>query len=212
MYTTQPYEGRQDLETSEWYAVYTRHQHEKAVAAHLVRRGLEVFLPLYEALRQWGDRRKRISLPLFPCYLFFRGDLERRITILSTPGVHSIVGFAGQPAAIERSQIEAIRRAVESQLRVEPHPFLRYGDRVRVKFGPLAGIEGLLIRKRSFARLILSAELLQKSVSVELDADCIERIASGPSVSPMRVTGLELSGRERASGVSTNAAWSRHHV
>ncbi len=176
-----------DCEPSEWYAVYTRHQHEKTVAENLLGRGLEVFLPVYEALRQWRDRQKRLLLPLFPCYVFFRGNHERRVTVLSTPGVHSIVGFAGHPAVIEKCQIDAIRLAVENHLRVEPHPFLRHGDQVRVKFGPLTGIEGILIRKRGFARLILSAELLQKSVSVEVDAHCIERIAGGPCIAARAV-------------------------
>jgi transcription antitermination factor NusG len=176
-----------DFEMNEWYAVYTRHQHEKSVAENLLGRGLDVFLPVYEALRQWNDRKKRLSLPLFPCYVFFRGNFERRAKVLSTPGVHSIVGFAGRPAAIQRCEIDAIRLAVESHLRIEPHPFLRYGDQVRVKFGPLTGIEGILIRKRGFERLIISAELLQKSVSVEVDASCIERICSGPCVAARAV-------------------------
>lgn len=171
-----------EFEMKEWYAVYTRHQHEKSVAENLLGRGLEVFLPVYEALRQWNDRKKRLSLPLFPCYVFFRGNFERRARVLSTPGVHSIVGFAGQPAAIQKSEIDAIRQAVESHLRIEPHPFLRHGDRVRVKYGPLAGIEGILVRKRSFERLIISAELLQKAVSVEVDTSCIERISGASRV------------------------------
>jgi transcription antitermination factor NusG len=176
----QSYEYIADYQASQWYAVYTRHQHEKSVAENLAGRGLEVFLPAYEAIRQWGDRQKRLSLPLFPCYVFFRGNLETRVRVLSIPGVHSIVGFAGQPAIIERSEIEAIRVAVESHFLIEPHPFLRHGDRVLVKCGPLAGIEGILVRKRGLARLVLSAELLQKSVSVEVDAYSIERVARRP--------------------------------
>lgn len=167
------------FEPNDWYAVYTRHQHERAVAESLTGRGLEVFLPVYEALRQWTDRQKRLSLPLFPCYVFFRGNPERRARVLSTPGVHSIVGFGGRPAAIEKSQVDAVRLAVENHFRVEPHPFLRTGDRVRVRCGSLAGVEGILVRKRSFARLIISADLLQKSVSIEVDACSIERIARG---------------------------------
>lgn len=173
------YEGLSKSEPNDWYAVYTRHQHEKTVAESLEGRGLEVFLPVYEALRQWTDRQKRLSMPLFPCYVFFRGNPELRARVLSTPGVHSIVGFGGRPAVIEKSQVDAVRLAVENHFRVEPHPFLRNGDRVRVKSGSLAGVEGILIRKRSFARLIISADLLQKSVSVEVDAGSIERIARG---------------------------------
>jgi|HubBroStandDraft_6_1064221.scaffolds.fasta_scaffold208132_2 transcription antitermination factor NusG len=167
------------FEACEWHAVYTRHQHEKTVAENLSARGLEIFLPLYEAVRQWNDRQKRLMLPLFPCYVFFRGSQAHRMKVLSAPGVYSIVGFAGSPAVIEKSQIDAIRLAVENHLPVEPHPFLRHGDHVRVRSGPLAGIEGILIRKRGLTRLVLSAELLQKSVSVEVDASCVERIGIG---------------------------------
>jgi transcription antitermination factor NusG len=163
-------------ESYQWHAAYTRHQHEKSVAEGLAGRGVEVFLPLYDAVRRWHDRQKRISLPLFPCYVFFRSDISRRMKVISTPGVHSIVGFGGQPAVIEKCQIDAIRTAVESHLPVEPHPFLRCGDRIRVKFGPLAGIEGILTRKRGLTRLVISADLLQQSVAVEVDAYCIEKI------------------------------------
>jgi|SRR5579872_94923 len=168
-------------ELYQWHAAYTRHQHEKSVAEGLAGRGVEVFLPVYDAVRRWHDRQKRLTLPLFPCYVFFRSDATRRMKVLSTPGVHSIVGFGGQPAVIEKCQIDAIRAAVESRLPMEPHPFLRHGDRIRVKFGPLAGVEGILTRKKGFTRLILSADLLQKSISVEVDACCIERISGAAS-------------------------------
>jgi transcription antitermination factor NusG len=174
-----------DFEMKEWYAVYTRHQHEKAVAENFSGRGLEVFLPLYETLRQWNDRQKRLSLPLFPCYVFYRGNVERRARVLSTPGVHSIVGFGGQPAAIQETEIEAIRIAVTSGLRAEPFPFLQCGDRVRVKAGPLEGIEGILVRKKNSSRLILSAELLQKSMAVEVDAFSVEPVRSRIPARPL---------------------------
>lgn len=173
------YEQISNFSPDDWYAVYTRHQHERSVAESLAGRGLEVFLPVYEALRKWTDRQKRLSLPLFPCYVFFRGSAERRAKVISTPGVHSIVGFGGRPAPIDRSQLDAVRLAVENHFRVEPHPFLRHGDRVRVKSGSLIGVEGILLRKRGLARLIISAELLQKSVSIEVDATTVERIARG---------------------------------
>lgn len=174
-----------DFEINEWYTVYTRHQHEKAVAENLLGRGLEVFLPVYEVLRQWNDRRKRLSLPLFPCYVFFRGNFERRARVLSTPGVHSIVTIGGQPAPIQETEIEAIRRAVTSGLRAEPFPFLQCGDRVRVKAGPLEGIEGILIRKKNTSRLILSAELLQKSMAVDVDAFSVEPVRSRIPARPL---------------------------
>lgn len=161
----------------EWWAIYTRHQHEKTVAENFSAHGLEVFLPLYKAIRQWKDRQKQLSLPLFPCYVFLRGESQLRVHVLATPGVHSIVMAADRPAAIPDDDIEAIRRVVDSPLKVEPHPFLRRGDCVRIKSGPLAGIEGILIRRKNSYRLILSAAVLQKSIAVEVDAFCIEPLA-----------------------------------
>ena len=190
-----------DPVTLEWWAIYTRHQHEKAVAKNFSSLGLEVFLPLYSVLRQWKDRKKHLLLPLFPCYVFLHGGLDRRVKVLSTPGVYSFVGVAGHPAAIQETEIEAIRKAVTSGLRAEPFPFLQCGDRVRVKAGPLIGIEGILIRKKSSFRLILSAELLRKSIAVEVDAFSVEplthRTPAGPVLSSRSLPSVpyEIGGR-----------------
>lgn len=173
----------------EWWAVYTRHQHEKTVVESLSANELETFLPVYQVVRQWKDRKKQLSLPLFPCYVFVRGSSERRTQVLSAPGVFSIVSVAGHPAPIPTQQIDAIRRAVGSSLRVEPHPFLHCGDWVRIKSGPLTDVEGILIRKKGSYRLILSAELLQKSLAVEVDAFSVEPLArrvGGPHPSSLR--------------------------
>jgi transcription antitermination factor NusG len=159
-----------------WYAIYTRHQHEKTVAQILTSKGFEVFLPLYGAAHRWKDRTKVVSLPLFPCYVFLRGGLERRLDIVTTPGIYALVSTAGQPAAIPAIELEAVRRAVESTLRVEPHPFLKCGDWVRVKCGPLAGFQGILIRKKNLYRLVLSVEMLGKAAAVEIDAFLVERL------------------------------------
>ena len=123
-----------------WHALYTRHQHEKAVAQILSNKGHEVFLPLACTTHQWRDRAKQLWLPLFPCYVFIRGGLDRQVQVLSTPGMISIVGWAGHPAIIPQCQIDTVRQTIESSLRVEPHPFLQCGDRVMVESGPLKGI------------------------------------------------------------------------
>ncbi|HEV2417128.1 MAG TPA: UpxY family transcription antiterminator [Terriglobia bacterium] len=161
-----------------WYALYTRHQHEKMAADLLAKKNFNVFLPLYEATHRWKDRLKKLSLPLFPSYVFVKGGLDRQLQIMMTPGVHSIVSSAGIAAAIPEEQIEAIKRMMEGPLRAEPHPFLNCGDRVRVKCGPLEGIEGVLVRKKKLTRLVLSIEMLMKSVAVEIDAWMVERISS----------------------------------
>lgn len=161
-----------------WYALYTRHQHEKMVAEILLSKEFHVFLPLYEATHRWKDRIKKLSLPLFPSYVFIQGGLDRQLHIMTTPGVHSIVANAGRAIPIPGEQIDAVRRMVEGPLQVEPHPFLKCGDKVRVTSGPLQGIEGILIRKKNYTRLVLSVEMLMKSVAVEIDAWMVERVMS----------------------------------
>ncbi|MGH9344413.1 MAG: UpxY family transcription antiterminator [Terriglobia bacterium] len=162
-----------------WYALYTRHQHEKIVADLLSNKGFNVFLPLYEATHRWKDRLKTLSLPLFPSYVFVKGGRDRQLQMMTTPGVYSIVASAGRAAAIPEEQIDAVKRMVDGPLRVEPHPFLKCGDSVRVTAGPLQGIEGVLVRKKNLTRLVLSIEMLMKSVAVEIDAWMVERISSG---------------------------------
>lgn len=174
---------KNNAELAEWNAIYTRYQHEKTVSHSLTRNGFEVFLPTYNVIRQWTDRRKRLSLPLFPCYVFVRSCFEQRLKILATPGVHSVVMFAGRPAPISEFEIDAIRKAVESRLRIEPHRFLQCGDWVRVKSGPLADLEGILIRKKGSYRLILSIELLGRSIAVEVDAFDVQPLLHRPAVS-----------------------------
>jgi transcription antitermination factor NusG len=160
-----------------WWALYTRHQHEKVVAEMLGAKGLEVFLPLYESIRRWKDRNKALWLPLFPCYVFVRGTLERRLQVVSTPGVHMILTNGERIATVPEEEIDAIRRTVEGSLRVEPHPFLKVGERVRVMRGTLEGVEGILVRKKNLYRLVLSVNMLAQSVAVEIDAADVEPVA-----------------------------------
>jgi transcription antitermination factor NusG len=159
-----------------WYALYTRHQHEKNVTRALAGKGLEVFLPLYTAVHRWKDRDKKLQLPLFPCYVFLRNPTARWQSVLTTPGIHSVVGFAGHPAMIPISEIDAVRRVVGSPLKAEPHPFLKCGDRVRLRAGPLDGLEGTLVYKKNILKLLVSVEMLHRSVAVEIDATMVERI------------------------------------
>jgi transcription antitermination factor NusG len=161
---------------SNWYAVYTRHQHEKTVARVLESRGFQTLLPLYQEPRRWQDRVKLLSLPLFPCYVFVQAGLGRGLDILTTPGIHSFVLSAGQPAPIPAVEIDAIRRGVETGAVLQPHPFLKSGERVRVKSGFLEGVEGILVRTRGLYRLVLSVEMLGKAAAVEVDIAQVERV------------------------------------
>jgi transcription antitermination factor NusG len=166
-----------------WHALYTRHQHEKVVAQALLGKGFEVFLPQYRTIHRWKDRQKELILPLFPNYVFIRGGLDRMLILVTTPGIHSLVSWGGRPANIPPEEIEAVRRLVESSLPVEPHPFLKCGDRVRIKSGPLEGIVGILVRKARGFRLVLSVEMLSKSAAVEVDVAIVERL---PKAEPTR--------------------------
>ena len=164
-------------EASDWWAVYTRHQHEKTVAEMLSAKGFEVFLPLYESMRRWKDRRKLLTLPLFPCYVFVRGGLNRRLQVVTTPGVHMILFRGEDVAIIPGAEILAIQRAVAGSSRAEPHPFLKCGERVRVIWGSLEGVEGILVRKKNLCRLVLSVDMMAQSVAVEIDASDVEPVA-----------------------------------
>jgi len=179
---------------SSWYALYTRHQHEKIVDQILTNKGFDTFLPLYATTHHWKDRTKALSLPLFPCYVFLKGGIERRLQILTTPGIYGLVSSAGQPAAIPDIEIEAIRRVVESGARVESHPYLKCGNRVRVKSGPLTGIEGILVRKKNISHLVLSVEILGTAAAIEIAAFQVEAVnaplirnsGAGPEAGSMR--------------------------
>jgi len=161
-----------------WLAIHTRYQHEQLAARSLAYKGFEVFLPQYTVVRRWSDRKKELPAPLFPGYVFLRNELEGHLQILTTPGVLGLVGFAGAPAVIPEAEIDAVRRTLARSLRVAPHPFLQCGDLVRIKSGPLEGIEGILLRNKGQLRLVLSVQLLQKSVAVEVDAWMVERARS----------------------------------
>lgn len=161
-------------EPTNWWALYTRHQHEKTVANMLSAKGFEVFLPLYQSARRWKDRNKVIDLPLFPCYVFVRGGLDRRLQVVTTPGVHMILFHGEHVAIIPEAEIHAIQKAVVGSFRVEPHPFLKCGERVRVTRGSLEGVEGILVRKKNLYRLVLSVDMMAQSVAIEIDAADVE--------------------------------------
>jgi transcription antitermination factor NusG len=172
---------RDVMGSPEWYALYTRHQHEKVVSQILLGKGFDVFFPQYPVVRASGSHTKKLLLPLFPCYVFLHGGLDRRLDIVTTPGVHAFVETANRPAVIPQAEIDGVRQTVESSFRVEPHPFLRAGDRVRVKSGSLQGIEGILIRKKNLFWLVLSVEMLGKSIAVEIQSSAVEKIPAQAS-------------------------------
>jgi len=163
-------EQEQAMVQSHWYAVYTCAKHEKRVAAELGAREVEHFLPLYSSVRRWKDRRVQLEFPLFPGYVFVRLALHDRLRVLQIPSVVRLVGFNGLPAALPDTEMELLRSGLSERLRAEPHPFLTVGRRVRIKSGPFAGLEGILKRKKSNLRVVISLELIQRSVAVDVEA------------------------------------------
>ena len=153
-----------------WYAVYTRANHEKRVAAELHARTVEHFLPLYSSVRRWKDRRVSLDLPLFPGYVFVRLALCERLRVVQIPSVVRLVGFNGTPAALPDTEIEIMRSGLSERLRAEPHPFFTAGRRVRIIAGPFRGLEGMLKKKKSNLRVVVSLNLIQRSIAVDVDA------------------------------------------
>ena len=160
------------FDTPCWYAVYTRANREKQVAAHLENRGVPNFLPQYETVRQWSDRRVHLQRPLFPGYLFVHTALRNRLPILQVPGVVRLVGSGDNPLPLDSGQVEALRDGLAS-VAAEPYPYLPTGQRVRVISGPLNGMEGVLLRRKSGARVVISIDLIQRSFVVGIDVDAL---------------------------------------
>ncbi|PYV33009.1 MAG: NusG-like protein [Acidobacteria bacterium] len=161
-----------------WFALRVRSRHERIVASALCDKGNEVFLPLYRCERRWSDRIKELELPLFPGYLFCRFDILNRLPILVTPGILHIVGIGRVPYPVDEAELEALKTIVISRLGVEPWPLLEVGQRVRIESGPLAGVEGILVVKKTPLRLVVSVTLLQRSVAVEIDHGWVTQIGA----------------------------------
>ncbi len=167
-------EFREDYLEPRWYAAYTSANREKRVAVQMGLRSVEHFLPLYESVRRWKDRRMMLHLPLFPGYLFVRIALRDRLQVLQVPGVARLVGFNGLPCALSASEIATLQACLARKACLEPHPYVRVGRRVRVKAGPLEGLEGIVIRKKNRLRFVLSLDLINRSVAVEIEAADLE--------------------------------------
>jgi len=157
-----------------WFAVYTTPRHEKHVSEILAERQIETFLPLYRANRQWKKSSPVVlDLPLFPTYVFVRIERKSRGVILGTPGVLSIVGSSKEAWPLPDLEIDALRSGLLER-KIEPHPYLIMGERVRIMAGVMAGVEGVLVRKKSDLRVVLSLDTIMRSVAVEVNADDIE--------------------------------------
>ena len=166
---------------TDWFAVYTTSRHEKRVAEHFGRRAIEHYLPIYRSKRRWKDgSRVTLDLPLFPGYIFARIRRNERVRVLEVPGVLWIVGKSGtEPTPLPEFEIETLRAALDP-LSVEPYPMLAVGQRVRIRTGALAGIEGIVVRRKNSFRVVITLELIMQSIAVEVSADDLEPIDQQP--------------------------------
>ena len=159
---------------SSWYAVYTCARHEKRVKQQLDLRQIRCALPLYRAVHRWKDRRKELDLPLFPSYIFVNLALANRVRVLEIPGVVSFVCSQGKPLVLPRHEIGPFLADHGAGRGIEPHPFVQVGRQVRLRNGPLAGLEGTLLRWKEGLRLVVSIDMLMRSVAVEVSAEDVE--------------------------------------
>ena len=157
-----------------WFALYTAPRHEKSVAQQIESRGVDCFLPRYRSVRRWKDRRKELDMVLFPSYVFVRMSPTNRLQVLQLPGAVRLVTFNGQPAVLPDDEIANLRSRLSSSCRVEPHPYLRVGRRVRVRSGPMQGLEGIIRRTRDRCRVIVSVDLIMRSIAIEVDEADVE--------------------------------------
>ena len=152
-----------------WYVAYTLPRHEKAVADRVINQDIETYLPLYSSVRIWNRRRVEVEMPLFPGYLFVKMIITQRVRVLADPGVVRLVGCNGNAIPLPDGEIEKLRASL-AVWKAEPFPFLTAGKQVRIKSGPFAGLEGRIIRRKGRMRLIVSLELIQRAILLEMDA------------------------------------------
>ncbi len=167
------------LETANWYAVQTRARNEKAISERLQEQGLTTFLPLITEVRRWSDRKKKVELPLFSCYVFVKlvaANNEERMRVYRTNGVFRIVSMHGEAIPIPDEQIDALRAVVSQQVPWSAHPFLKIGQRVRIRSGSLQGVEGVLLSNNGDRTLILSVDAIQRSLAVRVEGYEVEAL------------------------------------
>jgi len=152
-----------------WYALQVRSRKEGYVASQIQGQGYECLLPTYKSIRKWSDRVKEVEQPLFPGYLFCRFDFENRRPVITTPGVLQIVGYGRTAISVSDEEIQSLQLAVSSGMPKQPWPYLEVGQRVRVNYGTLSGLEGILVNVKGNHRVILSVTLLQRSVAMEVE-------------------------------------------
>jgi transcription antitermination factor NusG len=159
-----------------WYALHTRPRHEKAVVQRLADRGVETFLPMISEVHRWSDRKKKVELPLFGCYVFARFTPSRadRLRVLRVDGVLGLVGSQGEGAEIPNEQLDAVRALLDGAHSWSVYPFLKIGQRVRIRSGALDGVEGILVSRNGNQTLVISVDAIQRSLAVRVEGYQVE--------------------------------------
>jgi transcription antitermination factor NusG len=167
-----------EAEVENWYGLQTRPRHEKIVAQRLEERGVTTFLPLVTEEHRWSDRKKLVEMPLFSCYVFakFVPNRSERLRVLRVDGVFGLIGARGEGAPIPDEQIDAVRNVVEGQFPWSSHPFLKIGQRVRIRSGALDGLEGILVSRNGDRTLVISVDAIQRSLAVRVEGYEVEPI------------------------------------
>ena len=167
-----------ELEESNWYAIHTRPRHEKWIAQQLQEKSVITFLPLLQQIHKWSDRQSKVEIPLFSCYAFVRiaQSAEERLKILRTPGVLGFVGSERHGTPIPDDQVENLRTAIREKIPCALHPFVSAGKRVRIRGGSLDGLEGILVCQGKDQTLVVSVQLLRRSISIQLEGYDIELV------------------------------------
>lgn len=159
-----------------WYALQVRSRKEGYISSQIQGQGFECLLPTYKSIRKWSDRVKELEQPLFPGYLFCRFDFQNRRSVITTPGVLQIVGFGRTATPVADEEIRALQLAVSSEMPKQPWPYLEIGQRVRVVYGNLTGLEGILVNLKGNHRVVLSVTLLQRSVALEVETSWLSPV------------------------------------
>jgi transcription antitermination factor NusG len=161
---------------TKWYVAYINVRHEKRVATYLQKAGIESYLPLYRETHFWNKRRAQVELPLFPGYVFVRIPLSERLRVITIPSVVCLVGAKGEPQPLDEGEVNAIRECLTRRFHAEPTEYLASGKRVRIVAGPLCGLEGVIERRNGNTRFIVSIDLIQRSIAVNVANSDLESV------------------------------------
>lgn len=184
-----------ESETQNWFALQVRTRWESSTAVLLSGKGYQTFLPTYKTKKRWSGRIKEVNAPLFPGYVFCQFDPQKRLPILVTPGVMSVVGRGRIPLPVDDSEMAAVQKVVSCGLHAEPWPYLELGQKIRIENEPLQGLEGILVSFKGDRRIVVSVSLLRRSVALEIDRSSVRPLV------PARADVLELGSHPLLQGV-----------